>query len=269
MSHDILFLEVTLMFITTAGRTNEEMINRAKEIAQRLNDDYIPRRKKSIPLLQKEYSQDCIVVGKERLEWFQMGAVQPFFFHPNSAMFRIRRLLKGDHDPFADVAKLSRGMSFLDCTLGLASDSIVASFLTGNEGIVTGIEGQKYLAYMVGEGLQSWDSGLTVMNDAMKRIQVIHNYSLDYLRTLQSNSFDCVYFDPMFEESILESDGIKTLGSLALYHDLNEEMISEALRVAKQRVIMKDHYKSHRFDKYGFHIYKRKTAKFHFGVLEK
>lgn len=245
------------------------MVNRTISIANYLGVEYISRNKKSVIRLQEEWKSDCLVVGKERLELFPLGSTQPFFFHPNSAMFRIRRLLNGEHDPFADAAKLEKGMSFLDCTLGLASDSIIASFLVGDEGMVTGTEGQKYLAYVVNEGLQTWDSGLEAMNKAMARIRVLHINSLDYLKVLPSESVDCVYFDPMFEEKILESDGIQALGNLALYHDLTEDLIAEALRVARCRVILKDHYKSNRFEVFGFDVYRRKTAKFHFGVLEK
>jgi predicted methyltransferase len=256
------------MIVTTAGRTNQQIIEKAMEIAQQIEVPFIQRKKKSIVALQQEVNSDCMVVGKERLELFPQGANQPFFFHPNSAMFRIKRLAKGEHDPFAEAAKLSKGMTFLDCTLGLASDSIVASYLVGEEGKVTGTEAQKYLAYIVGEGLRTWDSGLTVMNSAMARINVVHSRSMDYLKTLPDNSVDCVYFDPMFDESILESDGIKALGQIAIYDDLEEEMIEEAMRVAKHRVLLKDHYKSKRFEQFGFTVFRRKTAKFHFGFLE-
>jgi hypothetical protein len=257
------------MFVTTAGRTNQQMIEKAIDIADGLEVPYIHRRKRPIQTLQIETNSECIVVGKERLELFPFGAKQPFFFHPNSAMFRIKRLANGEHDPFAEAAQLTEGMSFLDCTLGLASDSIVASYIVGADGMVTGTEGQKYLAFMVEEGLKTWDSENDDMNKAMARIQVIHSHALEYLKSLPNNSFDCVYFDPMFDESILESDGIKALGQIALYDDLNEETIEEALRVSNRRVLLKDHYKSKRFEKYDFHVMRRKTAKFHFGFFEK
>jgi hypothetical protein len=257
------------MFVTTAGRTNQQMIEKAMENAEQLKVSYIPRQKKSIYRLQKESNSECIVVGKERLELFHKDAAQPFFFHPNSAMFRIKRLARGEHDPFAEASQLTKGMTFLDCTLGLASDSIVASFLVGDEGAVTGTEGQKILAYIVREELKSWDSEFPIMNDAMTRINVIYSRAIDYLNTLPDNSIDCVYFDPMFDESILESDGIKALGRFALYEDLTKETIEEALRVSKGRVLLKDHYKSFRFEQYGFHVFRRKTAKFHFGIIDK
>jgi Putative SAM-dependent methyltransferase len=257
------------MFITTAGRTTHGMMKHAQEIAEYLQVPYLPRNKKSINHIQQQADSGCIVVGKERLELFEKNSVQPFFFHPNSAMFRIKRLIRGEVDPFAHAAKLAIGMTVLDCTLGLASDAIVASFLVGREGMVTGLEGQKYLAFMVEKGLETWDSGLPFMNKAMNRVRVLHMEACDYLKRQADSSIDCVYFDPMFEETILESDGIKALGHFAIHDDLTDELINEAIRVAKLRVVLKDHYKSFRFEKYGFEVIQRKTAKFHFGVMEK
>jgi hypothetical protein len=187
------------MFVTTAGRTTPEMILEAIKIADHLQLPYLPRKKKSIKLIQQQANSGCIVVGKERLELFASNSVEPFFFHPNSAMFRIKRLINGDYDPFADAAKLTKGMTVLDCTLGLASDAIVASFLVGRQGMVTGLEGEKYLAYMVKRGLQTWESGISSMDDAMRHIHVIHKDALSFLRKQEDESADCVYFDPMFE----------------------------------------------------------------------
>ncbi|MCQ6277831.1 class I SAM-dependent methyltransferase [Bacillus sp. EB600] len=257
------------MFVTTAGRTNQEMIKKAREMAGNLKVDYIPRNKKSIHYLQMQANSECMVVGKERIELFGKGESQPFFFHPNSAMFRIKRLMKREHDPFVDAACLIEGTSFLDCTLGLASDSIVASYLVGESGSVTGVEGQPFLAFIVKSGLSTWDSGLSAMDEAMRRIIVVNENALNYLRRLPSESIDCVYFDPMFEESILESDGIKALGHFAIHEDLQEETIREAIRVSRQRVVLKDQYKSGRFQKFGFRVMRRKTAKFHYGWIEK
>ncbi|MEW9049919.1 MAG: class I SAM-dependent methyltransferase [Neobacillus sp.] len=257
------------MFVTTAGRTNEQMIKKAYETAKILGVEYIPRQKKSIHSIQLAFHSDCLVVGKERLELFLIGSEEPFFFHPNSAMFRIKRLLNGEHDPFADAVNLSEGMSFLDCTLGLAADSIVASYLVGKEGKVIGIEAQKYISYLVTEGLKTWDSGLESMNAAMARVHVINDNAQDYLKHLPDESFDCVYFDPMFGEPIIESNGISTLSNLAMHESLNNEMINEALRVARKRVVLKDHYKSENFYQYNFYVHRRKTAKFHYGILEK
>lgn len=273
MSSGILFsickIEGVFMIITTAGRTNNELNQQAIKIANQLGAVYHPRRKQSVAGLQSHTSDDCIVVGKDRLELYPLGEEQPFFFHPNSAMFRIKRLMRGEHDPFVEATGLKAGMSYLDCTLGLASDSIVASFIIGDAGKATGIEANRYLAYIVAAGLKKWESGLEEMDAAMRNINVLNANSKSFLSNFNDNSFDVVYLDPMFEEPILESDGIKALSRFASYEDLDEEIIYNALRVANKRVVLKDHYKSERFERYGFKVFKRKTAKFHFGVLEK
>lgn len=257
------------MFITTAGRTNDEMIIMAKQTAIELEIKYVQRQKRSLLDLMESEQDDCIVVGKNRLELYPFREDDSFFFHPNSSMFRVRRLMKGDHDPFIDAAKLKPGMTLLDCTLGLASDSIVASYIVGPRGKVIGVEANPYMAFLVEKGLRYWRSDLEEMNEAMRRIQVIQNHSLEIMTQFADNSVDCVYFDPMFEERILESDGIRGLSRFANFDSLTIEMIHHSLRIARQRVILKDHYRSTRFLDFGFKVYKRKTSKFHFGVLEK
>lgn len=277
MSNDVLLFfhkpkekgESINMIITTAGRTNEAMIQQAVKVAAELEGRFIKREKRSVQLIQQIEKEDCIVVGKERLELYPLGDAEPFFFHPSSAMFRIKRLMRGEHDPFVEAAKLHSGKTLLDCTLGLASDSIVASFIVGKEGKVTGIEGNPYVGYIVKNGLQSWASGISEIDQAMKRIEVMHDLSLPFLKSVPDQSFDCVYFDPMFEEHILESDGIKALRRFAVYDEMAEQMIEEAKRVAKECVVLKDHFRSSRFERFQFHVHKRKNAKFHFGIIEK
>lgn len=257
------------MIITTSARTNDRMIDKARMLAAELDADYVTRRKHSVEALQESRKEDCIVVGKNRLELFQYGEQEPFFFHPSSAMFRIKRLARGEADPLVEAADLKRGKTLLDCTMGLASDSIIASFTVGAEGKVTSLEGNKYISYIVKEGLAQWDSGLEEMDDAMRRIEVQTCLSLSFLQALPDNSYHCVYFDPMFEESIEESEGISALKKFAVYDDLTAEMMKEAVRVAQERVVLKDHFRSERFEKYGFSVKKRKSAKFHFGVIDK
>ena len=147
------------MIVTTAGRTNAEMIKEAEEIAVQLQIPYIPRQKRSVQTIQQEANDDCLVVGKDRLELYPFGEKEPCFFHPNSAMFRIKRLQNGERDPFIDATKLSHGKKLLDCTFGLGSDSITASYIVGEEGCVTGCEGNRFLAYMMKMGLQTWNDG--------------------------------------------------------------------------------------------------------------
>jgi hypothetical protein len=255
------------MIVTTAGRTNQEMADYAKLIALDLEVPFKERKKQSVVDLQELLNDDVMVVGKNRIEIHMINGVEPLFFHPNSAMFRIKRIFKGESDPFLESTKLLTGETLLDCTLGLSADSIVAAYAVGSSGRIIGVEGNRYVAYVVSKGLKNWDSGMKDMNDAMRRIQVLSEDHFNFMKNCDDNSFDVVYFDPMFEESISESNGIKGLKNLATKSELTEQIINEARRVAKRRIVLKDHWKSESFNKHGFEVLKRKSAKFHFGTI--
>ncbi|KEF37964.1 putative SAM-dependent methyltransferase [Schinkia azotoformans MEV2011] len=256
------------MIITTAGRTNNEMIQLAIRYAALLQIPYISRRKLSVEEIMVQEKDDVLVVGQNRLDIYPLNHPhEPIFFHPNSAMFRVKRVLRGEADPLVYAAGLKEGMTFLDCTLGLGSDSIVASSVVGKTGRVVGIEGNRFIAFLLQHGLKTWESGSDEMNLAMSRIEVVQRNNLDFLKEQKNNSFDVVYFDPMFNMKIEESDGIKGLRNIALYTDILEETIAEAKRVANKRIVLKDYWKSTRFETFGFAVFRRKTAKFHFGVI--
>jgi hypothetical protein len=260
--------ETTIVFVTTCGRANENVINEAMRIASELNIPYIERGKKSLTYQMKKQDQDCVVVGKERLELHRKGEDdEPFFFHPNSASFRIKRLMRGEKDPMVEAAGLQQGMNFLDCTLGLASDSIIASHIVGNEGSIQGMEANKYIAAIIAEGLKNWTSPLAELNEAMKRIEVSQGNFEKRLRECADQSMDVVYFDPMFEEGLTDSTGINPIRTWASYTPITKEVITEAKRVAKYKVVMKNHYQSPLFEEHGFEVIKRPSAKFHFGVI--
>jgi hypothetical protein len=256
------------MIITTSLRTTKQITEKAKQVAAELGLQFFQRNQQPIPVLFNDYNCDILVVGSDRISLYQQGYEKPFFFHPNSAMFRVKRFFRGEVDPFLKATKLTNNMTILDCTLGLASDSILSSVAVGKSGQVVGLEASCHLAYIVSKGLHSWKTGLAEVDDAMQRINVIHRDNLDYLCSAKANSFDVVYFDPMFEVKIDASDGISPLRRLALYDHLKEEAIEEAKRVAKHRVVLKDHFQSARFSRFNFSVYKRVTAQFHYGSIE-
>ena len=256
------------MIVTTAGRTNKEMTTYAKEVAEELQCSFVVRNDISVYKLHERFEQDVLVVGKNRLAIYPKGTEESFFFHPNSAMFRVKRLMRGEHDPFVQAAKLEKGMTVLDCTLGMASDSVVASYVVGEEGAITGLEGNCYMVYIMNKGLKQWCAGISEIDEAMRRIRVKKTEHFDFLKRCEDNCYDVVYLDPMFEETVIESDGIRGLKHFALYNDVTDETIAEAKRVARKRVVLKDHFRSTRFERHNFLVYKRKSAKFHFGVIE-
>lgn len=254
--------------ITTAGRTNPEYIRVAKDIAADLGINFVDRKKKSVEKIQHEQLADVLVVGKERLEFFAYGSITPFFFHPNSAAFRLKRLLKTEKDPFLEATRLKVGENFLDTTAGLCSDSLIAAYAVGEQGKVMALEKEKMIAYIINRGLKSYDTDFSELRKSMRRIQVIHTEAVDYLSTLEDNSFDVVYMDPMFEEEIPESNNFQALRKIGAVGTLYTEWVDQAKRVAKKRVVLKAHFRSPMFEEYGFTRVTRLTSKFHYGIIE-
>jgi hypothetical protein len=72
----------------------------------------------------------------------------------------------------------------------------------------------------------------------------------------------------VFHLNVDTSSGINSIRGLALTTDIGSEVIAEAKRVAKERVVLKDHWKSKRFTQLGFTQHKRKTSLFHYGTIE-
>ncbi|MCF6137313.1 class I SAM-dependent methyltransferase [Pseudalkalibacillus berkeleyi] len=256
------------MIITTGGKAKSALRQRARNVGVELGIPYVDRNDQSIEKLLNQVHDGILVVLKDRFLFYCKGYDAPLFFHPNSSVFRMKRLMRGEYDPFIRIANLSKGKTILDCTLGWASDSIVASFVVGESGEVVGVEGSSTVSLLTRLGLSVYKSGDDEMVKAMQRIKVIEDHHLAVLKKTETNRFDVVYFDPMFEEAIVTSDGIAPLKKFAVYEPITEELIKEAKRVAKERVVLKDHWKSHRFEQFNFKVERRKTSLFHFGYIE-
>nr|WP_251047642.1 class I SAM-dependent methyltransferase [Planococcus sp. ISL-110] len=224
----------------------------------------VPRNKRSIDRMHGDEGADLLVCLKERLEFYPVGKKEPFFFHPNSAAFRTKRPL--EQDPVIEVSGLQSGDSFLDCTLGLASDSLVASQHVGEKGQVLGCESHPVLAYVVGQGLRTYKE-MPHLIEAMKRIRVVSSDAVSFLKTLESDSIDVIYMDPMFTEEITEASNFTPLRGPADHGQLTERWVAEAKRVARKSIVLKAHFRSQDFERFGFNRRVRPNTKFHYGVI--
>ncbi|MDN4607653.1 class I SAM-dependent methyltransferase [Sporosarcina highlanderae] len=255
--------------ITTAGRPDETTYALAKSASDELTYPVVERKKRSISGMQSEFDADILVAGKERYELFRIGMDQPFFFHPNSAAFRLKRILKGETDPLIDASQLVGGDTFLDCTLGLASDSIIASYIIGENGKCTGLEADPSVAFLTKIGLGKFQTDSETLKVAMKGIEVIHSEAIAFLRTQEDCSWDVVYIDPMFHAPIEESSNFTPLRQVGVHTALTEEWMKEAFRVCKRRVVVKERYDSPVFERFKLDREIRPNTKFHFGHLSK
>ncbi|MGG0657449.1 class I SAM-dependent methyltransferase [Rummeliibacillus pycnus] len=254
--------------VTTAGRPDDESLQLAEIACHSLQVPFVERRKRSIKKIAELAHANVIVAGKHRFEYYPLGTKEAFFFHPSSAAFRLKRVARGEHDPLLDAVQLKDGDSFIDCTLGIGSDSMLAAFAVGQSGKVVGCEGNQNVAFIVKEGMKRYDISQLPLLKCMERITVIPSLAIDFLKQQPDHSFDVVYMDPMFEETIEESINFAPLRNAGLHDSLNDEWINEAKRVARKRVVLKAHYRSPLFEQFHFKRDIRQAAKFHYGIIE-
>ncbi|MFK3938778.1 class I SAM-dependent methyltransferase [Alkalihalobacillus sp. NPDC078783] len=252
--------------VTTARKRADKLEPLARVVADELQVPYQKRKDRSVDELLEEWNADLLVVASSRLSLYRQGNKTPFFYHPNAAQVRAKAFLANGYDAFIEACDLQAGDRLLDCTLGLGADAVMAQLAVGKTGHVTGLEQSAIMAYIVRSGLQTWTDAHPILVEAMQSVEVINGHHYDVLNSLPDKSYDVVYFDPMFEQTIHSSSGIHALKSFAHYEVLSQQTIQEAMRVAKKRVVLKDHWTSSLFEELGFHVKRRRPVEFQYGI---
>ena len=120
-----------------------------------------------------------------------------------------------------------------------------------------------------GELFEAEMRGEHIVHAAMRRIIVHAADALTYLREQQDDSYDVVYFDPMFRRPLHESAGMNALRVLADMRALTEEAVAEACRVARRRSFMTTRRESAEFARLGFDtLTGGKYSRIAYGVME-
>ncbi len=257
------------MIVTTAEKPDAGLVETAVRLSGELNAAYVPRRQNTLRGLARRHgAEGVLVVNRDGLRYVSVSEGQPpLFFHPNMSLIRIKRLLAGGTDAMIEVCGVSPGDSVLDCTAGLASDSIVFSFAVGETGNVTAVEASPLLYALIREGLRTAATGLPQADEACRRIEVRQGDHLEVLQRLADNSFDIVYFDPMFERAVTTSDAIRPLRFHARHEPVSEETVRHAVRVARKIVVMKNSAGSSEFARLGFIPARLSSSAVSYGVI--
>lgn len=212
-----------------------------------------------------------LLSGEERLR-----------FHPSMALLRLMNLERGQADRFLGATGLTPGDAFLDATLGLGTDALVAAFAVGPQGSVVGIEQAAILAALVKDGLATLGARHDVVGvsaakakawvglfEAAPRIQVCWEEHGEFLKNLGDQTFDVVYFDPMFRRTRTKSASIRPLHAYAEHGELTRATIAAACRVARKRVVLKERKGSREFARLGFEVVESgRYSQVDYGVIE-
>ena len=123
------------IIVTTSVKTNSELNEKAQRLADDLRLKYKMRNKKTIKQLLSS-SDGVLVVYKNKLSYFEDDS--EFFFHLDTTALKIKN---SDNEPLVEIIE-EKEQNILDCTMGLAGDSILLSYYGHN---VTSIEKNKII----------------------------------------------------------------------------------------------------------------------------
>lgn len=260
--------EINNIAVTTS-KDSPEQIHYGKIIAQELAINFIERKKQSISkLLSRYHLESIIIVENQRLVVKTMDS--ELFFHPSMSLLRIKAMKQGNEDHMAKAMDISIGDKILDCTAGLATDSLVAAFAVGEIGEITGLEVSPIIYTVTKWGLENYAIENKIFNEIKTRIMLYNQSYKTFLKTLPDNSYDIVYFDPMFRSPNPNSSSINPLRAYADYDTLDIQDIVEAKRVAKKRVVVKERSFSKEFSRLGIDQFKGgKYSPIIYGFIEK
>jgi len=227
-------------FVITTTRNNQKELQPVAEgWAREFRVPFVYREDWNLDRMLVEYQADALLLASSQGAKVYCNG-HKFAYHPSMAKLRIENIKKGGRDHLVDAMKLHPGMRVLDCTLGLAADAAVASFVVGETGKVVGLEKSRILYFAVQQGLQTYDAKDPDLTDALRRIVAVNGDAEMYLKT-GSEEYDVIYFDPMFETPVTGSSNMEPLRDLAFKKLLTKELVDLALTRAPM-VVIKERY---------------------------
>ena len=214
-------------------------VQTAKDMAARLGVAYLDRPHNQVleEFMAAQALAAVIVLEKDGPRIHREYGT--FAYHPGMAEIRVQQLLRGAPDHLVQALDLRSGARVLDCTLGLASDAAVAACVVGPTGRVVGLEASLLLHFAVQYGLAHYDCKTPLLTAALRRVEAVHAVAGEYLAACAADSFDVVYFDPMFRHPVQGSKAMEALRPLALEEPLDRTTVELALKVAP-RVVIKE-----------------------------
>ena len=267
-------MKTMLTIVSTKKKPSLEDIKRAKEISKALNLPYFKRGKLTIEKLFKKV-KEIFKTDKVRLllvENLNLKLITPnkkeLFFHPGLLKIRFLNILKkekqnidSNDDLFYKVLDLKEGDLVLDCNLGLCQDALLCAYKTKNT--VIGLEIDKVIALVVRDGLKKYNftGKMKIFNKLKENLYTVCIDNKKYLETAKDNSFDVVYFSPMFINPKWECSQMMPLREIAIKSFPDKETLENAKRVARKRVVIKINKGAHELFDYlnDFEIVKAQT----------
>ncbi len=255
--------------VTTSRRPSAQLRQQAEEWAQRLGARAVARQGSLADLCERYGADGVLTITKQHLVYREPAGGLEYFFHPGMAKTRIHNLETGRGDPMIAAMQLGPGDELLDCTVGRASDAIVAAYVAGPQGRVLGLEKVPVIAQLTIHGLAAYHDSSRKLTELLRRLEVLQADYNDYLPSCADGSFDVVYFDPVFHEPVARSQAMKPLRELADKATVTTEALQQALRVARRRLVIKQRYGTPLWDQLGItQVQSSRSSRLEYGIAE-
>lgn len=222
-------------FVVTTTRKEDTFLQAAAEArAAEFSLPFVPRRGLSIGKLLDELGARAAWVVSDGPPMIRTRGGR-LFYHQNTSALRLRG---AGPNPLSRALELRPGDHALDCTFGLGFDALVIA-ANLEDGDVTGLESNYLLHLLAVDGLRNYAFTTKRLTAAAKRIKPVFADHREYLNACADASFDVVYFDPFFEETVPASPSIRVMREIAEVRGLDAAAVERARRVARRRVVVK------------------------------
>ncbi len=260
------------LVVTTGLTQTPDIKERAARFAQELGAPIARRNKKGLPELFAMHpnAQRALVVQAAGRLLLVARTGEEFFYHPNMAFLRLRNYERGDKDSLLEATQFQTGERVLDATLGFASEAILSAYAVGETGQVDGIEAVPELGIVVREGLQTVETASATVNEAMRRVHVVHlGDHLPFLLACPTGAYDVICFDPFFDEILKNSETFEPLRAFGDHSKLLPAALYEARRIATRRVLVKASKYTNALDELGAtQFYSARAGKVIYGIFD-
>jgi 16S rRNA (guanine1516-N2)-methyltransferase len=238
--------------VTTPRKTTREQIRLSSDIAAWCGCRYAARRDRALERMFHDEEVDVIVVADDPAKVHHRLGAQPLFFHPSMAAQRFIRQARGEQDRLLVAAGVKAGDTVVDATLGLASDALILAHAVGSAGRVVGLESSIVTATMLRVVQHFGSHQYAMAANLLRQVEIRAVSHEDWLSEQPDGSVDVIYFDPMFRSPNEDSSSLAPLRSFADTSPLSERAISEAKRVARRTVVIKERPSLDLFRGHGF-----------------
>ena len=187
--------------VTTIRNYSYSVKMEAMRRAEALQLDYCPREGTLEEMESSFHKEGFLIYGKKIPFYYTKG--EEYHFHFGTAVLRKEQIKRGNHDRLCRLLPENGYCSVLDATFGQGGDSLTMSFFLGDRGHVTAVEKSLPL-YEVGRAaIESFtDPKETELTEALRRIELHHGDSFEFLNNAEPGRFDVIYFDPMFKSPV-------------------------------------------------------------------